>query len=92
MMESDSDERVQELEEEITTGRSTRKRKMFGRMLEVCKKLNLQSHTLGEDCRCSRLKSFENVPESCRLKIIKDLNLMASADEQNAYLCGLITV
>lgn len=92
MMESDSDERVQELEEEITTVRSTKKRKKFGRMSEVCKKLNLQSHTLGEYCRCSRLKCFENVPESCRLKIIKEFNLMSSADEQNAYLCGLIIV
>lgn len=64
MMESESDERVQELEEEITIVRSTKK---FGRMSEVCKKLNLQSHTFGEDCRCSRLKCFENVRESFRL-------------------------
>ncbi|KAK9744484.1 hypothetical protein QE152_g7732 [Popillia japonica] len=60
-------------------------------MRDVQKKLNLQSDELGSDCNCSK-KCFERVPEATRRTIIKNFNLMESVNEQNSYLCGLISV
>lgn len=69
-----------------------KKRKKFGRVREVSKKINLQSHVTGENCHCKRLKCFDNVPIEARNSLIKNFNLMKSVDEQNIYLCGMITL
>lgn len=68
----------------------TRKRKSFGRMSEVAKELRLQSQTTGPDWCCKRLKCFEKVDAGLRQEIISQFNMMASYDEQNCYLVGLI--
>lgn len=71
---------------------STKKRKRYGKLSDVMKKINLRSHVIGKDCGCKRYKCFENVPEVGRLQIIRRFNELNSVDEQNIYLCGLITV
>lgn len=70
----------------------TRKRKTYGRLTDVSKKLNLQSHETGENCNCKRFRCFDNVPPEARRQIITKFNLIKSVDEQNVYLCGLISV
>lgn len=69
-----------------------KKRKHWGRLRAVNKKLKLQSHETGENCHCKRLKCFENVPLTARNTLIKNFNLLESINEQNEYLCGMITV
>lgn len=69
----------------------TKKRRKYGRLSQVAKKINLMSHEMGENCNC-RLQCFDNVPEDTRRRISKEFNLMESVDLQNAYLCGLISV
>lgn len=76
----------------VYSDKKVKKRKSHGRMTDVSKKLRLQSHFPGPDCQCKRLKCFENVPQQARSTILKQFNLMTSVDEQNAYLCGLISV
>lgn len=78
-------------ENETISLQKSRKRKSFGRMREVSKKLNLQSHITGDDCKCKK-KCFNKVSEQARLKIIRRFNLLPSTNAQNEYLCGLITV
>lgn len=85
MVNSDSDNEIN------VVHKTTRKRKRYGRLTEVNKKLNLQSHVAGECCAC-RLKCFEVISEECRQNILKEFNLLESVDLQNSYLCGLISV
>ncbi|KAJ8887265.1 hypothetical protein PR048_013480 [Dryococelus australis] len=73
------------------TGLVKKKRKSYGSMSEVPKKIRLTSHEMGDDCKC-QLKCFEVVPNETKNAIITNLNLMASSDEQESYLCGLISV
>ena len=56
------------------------------------KKLRLQSHELGNDCKCTRLKCFEIVSVKERQAIITMFNSLDSIDVQNSYLAGLIAV
>lgn len=70
---------------------TTKKRKQFGRVRDVAKKIRVQSHEPGKDCKC-RQKCFERIPLTARSDILKKFNLMESTDEQNAYLSGLISV
>lgn len=80
-------------EEEDTVIRppSSKKRKSFGRMTDVGKKLRLSSHETGLDCHCQKLKCFESVTPEIRKEIISNFNKIAAYDEQSVYLCGLIT-
>lgn len=75
-----------------TLENASKKKKKYGKLTDVNKLINLRSHCLGEDCRCKRFKCFERIPELSRKKIIQSFNLLSSVDEQNIYLCGLITV
>lgn len=70
---------------------SSKKRKGFGRMRDVAKKIRLQSHEQGSDCKC-RKRCFDNIPFEVRDNIIKRFNLLESTNEQNSYLCGLISI
>lgn len=70
----------------------TKRRKKTGRITDVSKKLNLQSHSPGLDCKCKRLECFQKVPEAARLIILREFNLLSSVSDQNAYLAGLISV
>lgn len=71
---------------------NVKKRKRTGRITEVMKKLRLQSHEEGQPCNCSRLKCFENINAEERKSILKHFNQLKSNDDQNAYLCGLMTL
>jgi|GEM_PF-5424643 len=67
------------------------KRKIVGRAKDIKKLMNLQSHVTGPDCGCKHLQCFKKVDEANRKAIISDFNLMASHDDQNLYLAGLMT-
>lgn len=84
-MSSDSDECKND-------GNSTKKRKKTGRMVEVMKKLRLQSHEEGPPCNCKRLKCFETVTSIERKEVLTYFNSLGSNDEQNLYLVGLMAV
>ncbi|CAH1109092.1 unnamed protein product [Psylliodes chrysocephalus] len=70
----------------------TRKRKSFGRITDVAKKLIVQSHEIGVDCQCKRFKCFSKIRKTERRKILGYFNQLETLDEQNSYLAGLITV
>lgn len=71
--------------------RTAKKRKTTGRISEVMKRMREQSHEIGEDCRCKRLKCFSVVDEENRLNIIRHFNTLVY-NEQNNYLAGLISL
>lgn len=72
--------------------RNTKKRKQTGRMSDVLKKLRLQGHEIGDDCKCNRFKCFEMISADQRTRIIKQFNSFANRYDQDNYLSGLITV
>lgn len=71
---------------------ATKKRKLYGRMSDVNKKIRHQSHETGLNCNCKRYKCFGVVNEEQRTRILKYFNLLPSRDDQNLYLSGLISV
>lgn len=83
-----------ETEEVANTSRNvySAKRKKCGRMTDVMKKIRLSSHETGPDCKCKKLKCFQNVSAEQRLQRIKQFNEMATYDEQNMYLFGLMSI
>lgn len=52
----------------------------------------MQSHELGCDCWCKRLKCFENTSAQERQYILNAFNQLESIDAQNSHLAGLIAV
>lgn len=72
--------------------RNTKKRKQTGRMSDVLKKLRLQGHEIGDDCKCNRFKCFKMISEEQRTRIIRQFNSFANRYDQDNYLSGLITV
>ena len=76
-------------EDEVPSG--TRKRKSFGRMSDVMKKIRLFSHETGPSCECVRLKCYEKITEQQRQIIIKNFNGMETYNAQNLYLFGLMS-
>ncbi|KAG8289470.1 hypothetical protein J6590_108551 [Homalodisca vitripennis] len=74
----------------VTIENYAKKRKNFGRMQDVMKRLMLCSHELGPDCKCLRLECFKNISLSERQDIISKFNLLSSHEKQSMYLCGLI--
>ncbi|KAK9680904.1 hypothetical protein QE152_g38738 [Popillia japonica] len=79
-------------EETHCEGVLTKKRTKTGRMQEVMKKMKLSSHEAGESCHCKRLKCFENITESERKQLLSTFNAMSDNNEENAYLCSLISL
>ncbi|KAG8295686.1 hypothetical protein J6590_074799 [Homalodisca vitripennis] len=78
--------------EETKTIAKTKKRKSHGRVTDVMKKMRLQSHELGPDCCCARLKCFSEVSAEERSVNISHFNKLQSVNEQNSLLTGLINV
>ncbi|PSN52493.1 hypothetical protein C0J52_11211 [Blattella germanica] len=76
---------------DIMEPKTKKNRKSYGRMSSTNKRLKLQSHEMGDDCKCTR-QCFELVPQETRSKILAQFNLLKSHDDQNIYLCGLISV
>lgn len=70
---------------------NSRKRKSFGRLRDVQKKLKLQSHERGEACNCSK-KCFDSITENEMKEILRNMNSMKNNDEVNLHLGGLISV
>ncbi|KAK9708373.1 hypothetical protein QE152_g27251 [Popillia japonica] len=54
--------------------------------------MKLSSHEAGESCHCKRLKCFENITESERKQLLSTFNAMSDNNEENAYLCSLISL
>lgn len=67
-------------------------RQKQGRLYEVMKKLRLQSHEHGEFCYCKRLDCMNKVNEEDRKTDLKNFNAFESHNEQNSYLCGLMSI
>ena len=68
-----------------------RKRKVMGRKRDAEKRRKLSSHETGNDCRCKRLKCFENISHEERQQLILNFNgNYSTKDEQDAYLSTLI--
>lgn len=90
-MASDTEAMIVSDNEGIIFCAKTRKRKVTGRVSNVMKKLREQSHELGEDCHCKRLKCFNVVNEQNRSCLINHFNSL-NRNDQNMYLAGLISV
>lgn len=57
---------------------NTKKRKQTGRMSDVLKKLRLQGHEIGDDCKRERFKCFEMINQDQRTRIIRQFNSFAN--------------
>ncbi|RZF38967.1 hypothetical protein LSTR_LSTR003710 [Laodelphax striatellus] len=88
---SDFDETSDEDNIGVVLEKKTKKRKVTGRLRDVAKKLRVQGHEAGGDCRC-KSKCFDVIPLAARDNIIKNFNLLETTNEQNSYLCGLISL
>ncbi|KAK9739914.1 hypothetical protein QE152_g8605 [Popillia japonica] len=64
----------------------------MGRMSDVMKKMRLPSHEQGPPCNCTRLKCHEAINNEERKSVLQKFNNLSTNDEQNVYLCGLITI
>lgn len=71
---------------------SAKKRGKSGRMQDVMKKIRLTSHEEGEPCFCKRLKCFDVKTKEERATILSHFNDLSTNNEQNSYLCGLISI
>lgn len=69
-----------------------KKRPRTGRSQDVMKKLRLASHEQGPPCSCKRLKCFEVTTNEQRNALLSHFNNLRTNDEQNSYLCGLISI
>lgn len=76
-------------EEEVTKPKTTKKRKITGRMSDVKKKLLASTHEIGPDCKCVRLKCFQNIEKREQQYIIENFNKL-TVNEQNSHLVGLV--
>lgn len=72
--------------------RKTKKRAIHGRIKDVSQKLRLHSHELGVECTCKRLNCSVKIPPSAKQQILRYFNGLSSVNEQNLYLCGLMSV
>lgn len=61
-------------------------------LIIIISALKVQSHEIGRECSCKRLRCFEKIPIEAKHTIIQKFNLLSSTDEQNSYLCGLISI
>ncbi|KAJ8895975.1 hypothetical protein PR048_001316 [Dryococelus australis] len=76
----------------VVSRSNSSKRKKYGSMTDVMKKIRLSSHETGPDGKCQRLNCFDNVSPKQRLLNIKELNEMKTYDEQHLYLFGLMSI
>ncbi|CAG9826841.1 unnamed protein product [Diabrotica balteata] len=77
---------------EVVDSKTTKKGKSYGRVKDIMRQIiRLNSHTVGDECVCRRLKCFENISLDNRLKLIREFKELDSYDKQNSYLGGLVT-
>lgn len=60
-------------------------------MRDVLKKVKMKSHEPGVNCKC-RMKCFEEISLEVRDNVHQKFNLLENINEQNSYLCSLISV
>ncbi|XP_074035892.1 uncharacterized protein [Leptinotarsa decemlineata] len=70
----------------------SKKRPKTGRIQDVMKKVRLASHEQGPACLCKRLRCFEVTTNEQRMTILSHFNNLPTNNEQNSYLCSLISV
>lgn len=73
-------------------GKTTKKRKTYGRLCDASKKIRAMSHTEGEPCHCTRFKCFIIINKKEREQLLRDFNLIGDRNKQSSYLSGLITI
>ncbi|KAF2891949.1 hypothetical protein ILUMI_14224 [Ignelater luminosus] len=71
---------------------TSKKKKIKGRVLEASKHLRNHTYKTGVPCNCSNLRCFDVINSSERQALIRNFNKMKDRNEQNAYLCGLISM
>lgn len=75
--------------------KSTKKRKISGRLQDTAKKLRNSTLETGPDCPCKRYECFNNITEKERHILITQFNDMGREggyNSQNSYLAGLISL
>lgn len=92
MDNNDCDELTTSIEEKSQNMLLTKKIKINRRLYEVRKKIRAMSYITGDDCNCKRLQCFKNISPAQKANCVKQFNLLACYDKQNAHLSGLITV
>ena len=75
---------------EIT--QNPRKRPVKGSSFTAKRIKRLSTHKTGSDCKCSRFKCFEIVPDEEKNRIIARFNEIPSKSAQDAFLASLIDV
>lgn len=73
-------------------GSSTKKKKSFGRMRDVMKKMRATTFESGENCKCKILKCFQKVSYESSTRLLLEFNKLGDWNKQTAYLAGLISV
>ena len=70
-----------------------RKRKRGTKRTEAAKQRRLSGHVAGNDCNCNRFQCFKTINQDERDNLIMKFNTdFRTKDEQDSYLCTLITV
>lgn len=70
----------------------TKKKKIYGRVSDVAKHIRNHSFQTGDPCNCKRFNCFKKINSDQRNTIVSKFNKMSDRNEQNNYLCGLITI
>nr|CAD7462130.1 unnamed protein product [Timema tahoe] len=71
---------------------SAKKRKKFGTVREVMKKLRASTFETGPDCECKTHQCFRKIPPQQRSILIKKFNELGDWNKQSAHLAGLIKI
>nr|CAD7432795.1 unnamed protein product [Timema monikensis] len=71
---------------------SAKKRKKFGTVREVMKKLHVSTFETGPDCESKTHQCFRKIPPQQRSILIKKLNALGDWNKQSAHLAGLMNI
>ncbi|KAF2899582.1 hypothetical protein ILUMI_06590 [Ignelater luminosus] len=88
-MSNDSSDDNVPLQDLINT---SKKKRIRCSVLEASKHLSNHTYETGMPCNCSNLRCFDVINSSKRQALNRNFNKMKDRNEQNAYLCGLISM
>lgn len=72
--------------------KSTKKRKISGRVSDVTKRLRAATHETGNSCECKRLNCFNTISVNEQKILIKEFNLLGDRNKQYLHLSALVEV
>lgn len=76
--------------ENPTTKQLTKKRKVTGRMSDVCRQLRAMAHFV--TVQFVTVQCFKNITPNVRDELIKSFNWLGNWNDQSSYLTSLISV